>query len=235
MYTFKTEKAKNVSNVFYLSSSPGFETDQFDKSFFFQIKLYLIIGNVRLKLLDPLHQTISFQILNFPLSFLSCRRSTVEPNEYPMQPWAGHRDPMHYPNPQPGYHPSYPPRDNYPRPVDPRQNDSGFYHTLHSREARFDRTCPLLPPFPSEAPRFDTMNRGGYRNSKPRALRVRRGTTLRPKTEKSDDGCCLTSTCVFTLCTMFLEQAPVCQQLWTCFFLLTVCSILSILIAKATS
>ncbi len=104
---------------------------------------------------------------NFPLSFLSCRRAPVEPNEYPMQPWAGHRDPMHYPNPQPGYHPSYPPRDNYPRPVDPRQNDSGFYHHPPQQRGPLRQDMPPSPTIPLRGPRFDTMNRGGYRNSSP--------------------------------------------------------------------
>ncbi len=166
MYTFKTEKAKNVSNVFYLSSSPGFETDQFDKSFFFQIILYLIMVMSGLTLW-PSPSDHLFSDPNFPLSFLSCRRAPVEPNEYPMQPWAGHRDPMHYPNPQPGYHPSYPPRDNYPRPVDPRQNDSGFYHHPPQQRGPLRQDMPPSPTIPLRGPRFDTMNRGGYRNSSP--------------------------------------------------------------------
>lgn len=112
--------------------------------------------------------TISFQILTvFPLTFLSCRRAPVEPIEYPVQPWAGHRDPMHYPNPQSGYHLSYPPRDNYPHPVDPRQNDSGFYHPPPQQRGPLRQDVPPSPTIPLRGPRFDTMNRGGYRNSSP--------------------------------------------------------------------
>ncbi|XP_067299574.1 partitioning defective 3 homolog B isoform X3 [Pseudorasbora parva] len=95
------------------------------------------------------------------------RRAPVEPIEYPVQPWAGHRDPTHYPNPQSGYHPSYPPRDNYPHPVDPRQNDSGFYHPPPQQRGPLRQDVPPSPTIPLRGPRYDTMNRGGYRNSSP--------------------------------------------------------------------
>uniref|UniRef100_A0A672Q101 Par-3 family cell polarity regulator beta b n=1 Tax=Sinocyclocheilus grahami TaxID=75366 RepID=A0A672Q101_SINGR len=91
----------------------------------------------------------------------------VEPNEYPMQPWAGHRDPTPYPNPQSGYHPRYPPRDNYPRLVDPRQNDSGFHHPPPQQRGPLRQDVPPSPTIPLRGPRFDTMNRGGYRNNSP--------------------------------------------------------------------
>uniref|UniRef100_A0A673K446 Par-3 family cell polarity regulator beta b n=1 Tax=Sinocyclocheilus rhinocerous TaxID=307959 RepID=A0A673K446_9TELE len=87
--------------------------------------------------------------------------------KYPMQPWAGHRDPTPYPNPQSGYHPSYPPRDNYPRLVDPRQNDSGFHHPPPQQRGPLRQDVPPSPTIPLRGPRFDTMNRGGYRNNSP--------------------------------------------------------------------
>uniref|UniRef100_A0A8C1Y4J4 Par-3 family cell polarity regulator beta b n=1 Tax=Cyprinus carpio TaxID=7962 RepID=A0A8C1Y4J4_CYPCA len=111
--------------------------------------------------LTPRYEDVERQYASLP------RRAPVEPNEYPVQPWAGHRDPTHYPNPQPGYHPSYPPRDNYPRPVDPRQNDSGFYHHPPQQRGPLRQDVPPSPTVPLRGPRFDTMNRGGYRNSSP--------------------------------------------------------------------
>uniref|UniRef100_A0A671K9X8 Par-3 family cell polarity regulator beta b n=1 Tax=Sinocyclocheilus anshuiensis TaxID=1608454 RepID=A0A671K9X8_9TELE len=92
--------------------------------------------------------------------YASLPRAPVEPNEYPMQPWAGHRDPTPYPNPQSGYHPSYPPRDNYPRLVDPRQNDSGFHHPPPQQRGPLRQDVPPSPTIPLRGPRFDTMNRG---------------------------------------------------------------------------
>ncbi|XP_042586881.1 partitioning defective 3 homolog B isoform X5 [Cyprinus carpio] len=111
--------------------------------------------------LTPRYEDVERQYASLP------RRAPVEPNEYPVQPWAGHRDPTHYPNPQPGYHPSYPPRDNYTRPVDPRQNDSGFYHHPPQQRGPLRQDVPPSPTVPLRGPRFDTMNRGGYRNSSP--------------------------------------------------------------------
>uniref|UniRef100_A0A8C2FYB4 Par-3 family cell polarity regulator beta b n=1 Tax=Cyprinus carpio TaxID=7962 RepID=A0A8C2FYB4_CYPCA len=111
--------------------------------------------------LTPRYEDVERQYASLP------RRAPVEPNEYPVQPWAGHRDPTHYPNPQAGYHPSYPPRDNYPRPVDPRQNDSGFYHHPPQQRGPLRQDVPPSPTVPLRGPRFDTMNRGGYRNSSP--------------------------------------------------------------------
>uniref|UniRef100_A0A671KS63 Par-3 family cell polarity regulator beta b n=1 Tax=Sinocyclocheilus anshuiensis TaxID=1608454 RepID=A0A671KS63_9TELE len=111
--------------------------------------------------ITPRYEDVERQYASLP------RRAPVEPNEYPVQPWAGHRDPTHYPNPQPGYHPSYPPRDNYPRPVDPRQNDSGFYHHPPQQRGPLRQDVPPSPTIPLRGPRFDTMNRGGYRNSSP--------------------------------------------------------------------
>ncbi|XP_048049326.1 partitioning defective 3 homolog B isoform X6 [Megalobrama amblycephala] len=111
--------------------------------------------------LTPRYEDAERQYASLP------RRAPVEPIEYPVQPWAGHRDPMHYPNPQSGYHLSYPPRDNYPHPVDPRQNDSGFYHPPPQQRGPLRQDVPPSPTIPLRGPRFDTMNRGGYRNSSP--------------------------------------------------------------------
>ncbi|XP_052421014.1 partitioning defective 3 homolog B isoform X4 [Carassius gibelio] len=111
--------------------------------------------------LTPRYEDVERQYASLP------RRAPVEPNEFPVQPWAGHRDPTHYPNPQPGYHPNYPPRDNYPRPVDPRQNDSGYYHHPPQQRGPLRQDVPPSPTIPLRGPRFDTMNRGGYRNSSP--------------------------------------------------------------------
>ncbi|XP_051762886.1 partitioning defective 3 homolog B isoform X4 [Ctenopharyngodon idella] len=111
--------------------------------------------------LTPRYEDTERQYASLP------RRAPVEPIEYPVQPWAGHRDPTHYPNPQSGYHLSYPPRDNYPHPVDPRQNDSGFYHPPPQQRGPLRQDVPPSPTIPLRGPRFDTMNRGGYRNSSP--------------------------------------------------------------------
>ncbi|XP_016385186.1 partitioning defective 3 homolog B-like isoform X2 [Sinocyclocheilus rhinocerous] len=111
--------------------------------------------------MTPRYEDVERQYASLP------RRAPVEPNEYPMQPWAGHRDPTPYPNPQSGYHPSYPPRDNYPRLVDPRQNDSGFHHPPPQQRGPLRQDVPPSPTIPLRGPRFDTMNRGGYRNNSP--------------------------------------------------------------------
>ncbi|XP_026128035.1 partitioning defective 3 homolog B isoform X4 [Carassius auratus] len=111
--------------------------------------------------MTPRYEDVERQYASLP------RRAPVEPNEFPVQPWAGHRDPTHYPNPQPGYHPNYPPRDNYPRPVDPRQNDSGYYHHPPQQRGPLRQDVPPSPTIPLRGPRFDTMNRAGYRNNSP--------------------------------------------------------------------
>ncbi|XP_016138089.1 partitioning defective 3 homolog B, partial [Sinocyclocheilus grahami] len=111
--------------------------------------------------MTPRYEDVERQYASLP------RRAPVEPNEYPMQPWAGHRDPTPYPNPQSGYHPRYPPRDNYPRLVDPRQNDSGFHHPPPQQRGPLRQDVPPSPTIPLRGPRFDTMNRGGYRNNSP--------------------------------------------------------------------
>lgn len=111
--------------------------------------------------LTPRYEDAERQYASLP------RRAPVEPIEYPVPPWAGHRDPSHYPNQQSGYHPSYLPRDNYPHPVDPRQNDSGFYHPPPQQRGPLRQDVPPSPTIPLRGPRFDTMNRGGYRNNSP--------------------------------------------------------------------
>ncbi|XP_051998975.1 partitioning defective 3 homolog B isoform X1 [Xyrauchen texanus] len=110
--------------------------------------------------LTPRYEDVERQYASLP------RRPPVE-NEYPVQSWAGHRDPAHYPNPQSGYHPSYPPRENYPRPVDPRQSDSGFYHPPPQQRGPLRQDVPPSPTIPLRGPRYDTINRGGYRNFSP--------------------------------------------------------------------
>lgn len=98
----------------------------------------------------------------------------MDPGDYPMQPWGGHREPAHYPPPQSGY-PSYPsPRDNYPRGAerragDPRQGDPGYYPAPPPQQRGPHRQdVPPSPTLPLRAPRYETMNRGGgYRNPSP--------------------------------------------------------------------
>ncbi|XP_056611082.1 partitioning defective 3 homolog B isoform X2 [Triplophysa dalaica] len=101
--------------------------------------------------LAPRYEDVERQYASLP-------RRPPEANEYPLQPWAAHRDPAHYP--QPGYHPSY------PRPVDPRV-DSGFYHPPPQQRGPLRQDVPPSPTVPPRAPRYDTMNRGGYRNTSP--------------------------------------------------------------------
>ncbi|XP_055071402.2 partitioning defective 3 homolog B isoform X1 [Misgurnus anguillicaudatus] len=109
--------------------------------------------------LAPRYEDVERQYASLP-------RRPPETNEYPVQPWAGHRDPAHYPNPQSGYHPNYPPRDNYPRSADPRV-DSGFYHPPPQQRGPLRQDVPPSPTIPPRVPRYDTMNRGGYRNTSP--------------------------------------------------------------------
>uniref|UniRef100_A0A8C1TPL4 Par-3 family cell polarity regulator beta b n=1 Tax=Cyprinus carpio TaxID=7962 RepID=A0A8C1TPL4_CYPCA len=109
-------------------------------------------------IMTPRYEDIERQYASLP------RREPVEPNEYSTQ---GHRDPAPYPNPQSGYQPSYPPRNNYPRPVDPRQNDSGFHHPPPQQRGPLRQDVPPSPTIPLQGPCFDTMNRGGYRNTSP--------------------------------------------------------------------
>ncbi|XP_052003879.1 partitioning defective 3 homolog B-like isoform X1 [Xyrauchen texanus] len=111
--------------------------------------------------LTPRYEDVERQYASLP------RRPPVETNEYPVQSWVGHRDPAHYPNPQSGYHPSYPPRENYPHLVDPRQSDSGFYLPPPQQRGPLRQDVPPSPTIPLRGPRYDTMNRGGYRNSSP--------------------------------------------------------------------
>uniref|UniRef100_A0A8C2Q789 Par-3 family cell polarity regulator beta b n=1 Tax=Cyprinus carpio TaxID=7962 RepID=A0A8C2Q789_CYPCA len=109
-------------------------------------------------IMTPRYEDVERQYASLP------RREPVEPNEYSTQ---GHRDPAPYPNPQSGYQPSYPPRNNYPRPVDPRQNDSGFHHPPPQQRGPLRQDVPPCPTIPLQGPCFDTMNRGGYRNTSP--------------------------------------------------------------------
>ncbi|KAG7463990.1 hypothetical protein MATL_G00182470 [Megalops atlanticus] len=100
--------------------------------------------------LAPRYEDVERQYASLP------RRGPMDPNEYPVQPWGVHREPAHYPTPQPGY-PNYPSRDNYPRGperrvMDPRMGDPGHYPLRHSRGALSGRTCPPRPPFPFELP-----------------------------------------------------------------------------------
>ncbi|XP_056321203.1 partitioning defective 3 homolog B [Danio aesculapii] len=113
--------------------------------------------------LAPRYEDVERQYASLP------RRAPVDPMEYPVQQWSAHRDPAQYPNPQSGYHPGYPPlpRETYPRPLDPRQGDAGFYHPLPQQRGPLRQDVPPSPTIPIRGPRFDTMNRGGYRNTSP--------------------------------------------------------------------
>ncbi|XP_035265344.1 partitioning defective 3 homolog B-like [Anguilla anguilla] len=116
--------------------------------------------------LAPRYEDVERQYASLP------RRGPMDPNDYPMQPWGGHREPAHYPAPQGGY-PSYPARDNYPprgaerRGADPRQGDPGYYPPAPQQRGPLRQDVPPSPPLPLRAPRYDTMNRGGYRNTSP--------------------------------------------------------------------
>ncbi|XP_062861515.1 partitioning defective 3 homolog B isoform X2 [Trichomycterus rosablanca] len=105
--------------------------------------------------LAPRYEDVERQYASLP------RRAPVDPAEYPGQPWPGHRDPAHYPAPQPGYHPSY------SRPLDPRQSDPGFYHPHPSQRGPLRQDVPPSPPIPVRSPRYDTINRGGFRHTSP--------------------------------------------------------------------
>ncbi|KAJ8352767.1 hypothetical protein SKAU_G00242430 [Synaphobranchus kaupii] len=122
--------------------------------------------------LAPRYEDLERQYASLP------RRGPMEPNDYPIQPWGGHREPAHYSGPQPGY-PSYAPRDNYPsrdnyprgadrRAVDPRQGDPGYYPPPPQQRGPHRQDVPPSPTLPLRGPRYDTMNRaGGYRNVSP--------------------------------------------------------------------
>ncbi|TRY58845.1 hypothetical protein DNTS_021370 [Danionella cerebrum] len=89
-------------------------------------------------------------------------RAPVDPHEYPVQVWSNHRDPSQYPNLQPSFHPSFPPRENYPQ-----QNDSSFYRSPPQQRGPLRQDVPPSPTTPLRGPQFDTMIRGGYRNPSP--------------------------------------------------------------------
>ncbi|XP_036424493.1 partitioning defective 3 homolog B isoform X3 [Colossoma macropomum] len=119
--------------------------------------------------LAPRYEDVERQYASLP------RRGPVEPEEYPGQPWTGHRDPAHYPAPQPAYHP------NYPRPLDPRQGDPGFYHPPPPQRGPLRQDVPPSPPVPLRAPRYDTMNRGGFRNTSPERFAYAEGRPSDPR------------------------------------------------------
>ncbi|KAI1885010.1 hypothetical protein AGOR_G00215780, partial [Albula goreensis] len=115
--------------------------------------------------LAPRYEDVERQYASLP------RRGPMDPNDYPMQSWGGHREPAPYPVPQPGY-PGYPSRDNYPRgtdrrAVDPRQGDPGYYPPPPQQRGPLRQDVPPSPTLPLRAPRYDTMNRGGYRTASP--------------------------------------------------------------------
>ncbi|KAJ8255195.1 hypothetical protein GJAV_G00202090 [Gymnothorax javanicus] len=115
--------------------------------------------------LAPRYEDVERQYASLP------RRGPVDPSDYPLQPWGGHREPGQYPAPQAGY-PSHPSRDNYPRGPerrggDPRQGDPGYYPPPPQQRGPLRQDVPPSPTFPLRSPRYDTMNRGGYRNASP--------------------------------------------------------------------
>lgn len=80
----------------------------------------------------------------------------MDPTEYPGQAW-----PAHFTPPQPGF-------ANYPhRPLDPRHNEPGFYHAHPPQRGPLRQDVPPSPPVPLRGPRYDTMNRGGFRHTSP--------------------------------------------------------------------
>ncbi|XP_066542031.1 partitioning defective 3 homolog B [Hoplias malabaricus] len=119
--------------------------------------------------LVPRYEDVERQYASLP------RRGPVEPEDYPGQPWTGHRDPAHYPAPQPAFH------SNYPHPLDPRQNDSGFYHPPPPQRGPLRQDVPPSPPVPLRAPRYDTMNRGGFRNTSPERFAYTEGRPSDPR------------------------------------------------------
>ncbi|XP_072541761.1 partitioning defective 3 homolog B isoform X5 [Salminus brasiliensis] len=120
--------------------------------------------------LAPRYEDVERQYASLP------RRGPVESEEYPGQPWTGHRDPAHYPGPQPAYH-----HPNYPRPLDPRPGDPAFYHPPPPQRGPLRQDVPPSPPVPLRAPRYDTMNRGGFRNTSPERFAYTEGRPSDPR------------------------------------------------------
>ncbi|XP_026881587.2 partitioning defective 3 homolog B isoform X3 [Electrophorus electricus] len=105
--------------------------------------------------LVPRYEDVERQYASLP------RRGPADTDEYTAQPWAGHRDPAHYASPLPAYHSSY------PRPLDPRQGDLGFYNPPPPQRGPMRQDVPPSPPVPLRAPRYDTMSHRGFRNTSP--------------------------------------------------------------------
>ncbi|XP_022535966.2 partitioning defective 3 homolog B isoform X3 [Astyanax mexicanus] len=121
--------------------------------------------------LAPRYEDVERQYASLP------RRGPVEPEEYPGQSWTGHRDPpAHYPGSQSAYHPNYP-----TRPLDPRPGDPGFYHPTPQQRGPLRQDVPPSPPVPLRAPRYDTMNRGGFRNTSPERFAYTEGRPTDPR------------------------------------------------------
>ncbi|XP_067113724.1 partitioning defective 3 homolog B isoform X2 [Osmerus mordax] len=98
--------------------------------------------------LTPRYEEVERQYASLP------RRGPMEP-DYPMQPWAGHRDPGPYPGPHPGPQPS-PAYPSYPR-----QAEQGYYHPPPPQQrGPLRQDVPPSPTMPHRAPRYDTMTRG---------------------------------------------------------------------------
>ncbi|XP_023661608.1 partitioning defective 3 homolog B isoform X2 [Paramormyrops kingsleyae] len=115
--------------------------------------------------LAPRYEDVERQYASLP------RRGMADPHDYPLPLRAGHREPAIYPGPQPGY-PSYVSRDPYPRPperrtADPRKADPEFYPPPPQQRGPFRHDVPPSPTLPLRSPRYDTMNRGGYRTTSP--------------------------------------------------------------------
>ncbi|KAL4635801.1 hypothetical protein GN956_G13564 [Arapaima gigas] len=113
----------------------------------------------------PRYEDVERQYASLP------RRAMPDPGDYPLPMRAGHREPANYPGPQPVY-PGYGPPDHYPygperRAIDPRQADPGFYAPPPQPRGPFRQDVPPSPTLPLRAPRYDTMNRGGYRTGSP--------------------------------------------------------------------
>ncbi|XP_015215079.2 partitioning defective 3 homolog B isoform X2 [Lepisosteus oculatus] len=114
------------------------------------------------RLAIPRYEDVERQYASLP------RRGPMEPNEYPLPPWAGQgeREPLRYPGAQPMY-PPYTSRGNYPRPSEPRQGEPSYYPPPPQQRGPLRQDVPPSPPMPLRSQRYDTMTRTGYRTASP--------------------------------------------------------------------
>uniref|UniRef100_A0A8C9S5Y9 Par-3 family cell polarity regulator beta b n=1 Tax=Scleropages formosus TaxID=113540 RepID=A0A8C9S5Y9_SCLFO len=113
----------------------------------------------------PRYEDVERQYASLP------RRGLADPSDYPLPLRTGHREPANYSSPQPSV-PGYGPQDHYPRGpehrgIDSRQPDPGFYAPPPQTRGPFRQDVPPSPTLPLRAPRYDTVNRSGYRTGSP--------------------------------------------------------------------